>query len=111
MPGAPLAIGEGFHVAGASPWVDGESNQSPIVILLDHSSLASSSFIPPLPQFAAASSSLVPSVPLPPSVHDHSSVVDLTSDAELVDVVDSALAHVKSGLDGANSDHIADDIR
>ena len=36
--------------------------------------------------------------------------MDLTIDADLVDAVDSALAHVKSVLDSAN-DHMTDDIR
>ena len=37
--------------------------------------------------------------------------MDLTIDADLVDAVDSALAHVKSELDSANGDNMTDDIR
>ena len=64
-----------------------------------------------MPQFAAASSALDPSVPLLSSVNNYSSVVDLAMNEESNDAVDSALAHVTSELDSAVSDHMADDIR
>ena len=37
--------------------------------------------------------------------------MDLIINADLVDAVDSALAHVKSELDSANGDDMTDDIR
>ena len=69
LPGSPITTVEGLHVAGASPRVDGESGQSFVVVPHVHSALPSSSLLPPLPQYATASSH--------PSAVVSSSVMDL----------------------------------